>query len=42
MKTVHEPARDIPVSRDVVMVGGGPAGLTAEIYRTDDEMNRRE
>jgi len=33
MKTFHEPARTIPVSRevDVIVVGGGPAGLTAAI-----------
>ena len=33
MQTYHEPARDIPVTRDVdvVVVGGGPAGLTAAI-----------
>ena len=33
MKTYHEPARDIPVTRDVdvAVVGGGPAGLSAAI-----------
>ena len=33
MKTVQEPAREIPVVRevDVVVVGGGPAGLAAAI-----------
>ena len=33
MKTYHEPARDIPVKRDVdvLVVGGGPAGLAAAI-----------
>jgi len=33
MKTYSEPARDIPVARDVdvVVVGGGPAGLAAAI-----------
>ena len=33
MKTYHEPARDIPVARDVdvIVVGGGPAGLAAAI-----------
>ena len=33
MRTYHEPAREIPVSRDVdvVVVGGGPAGLVAAI-----------
>ncbi len=33
MKTYSEPARDIPVTRDVdvVVVGGGPAGLAAAI-----------
>ena len=33
MNTFHEPARDIPISRDVgvVVVGGGPAGLAAAI-----------
>ena len=32
-KTYHEPAREIPVSREaeVVVVGGGPAGLAAAI-----------
>ena len=31
MKTIHEPARDIPVTReaDVVVVGGGTAGPPA-------------
>jgi len=33
VRTYHEPAREIPVSRDVdvVVVGGGPAGLVAAI-----------
>ena len=33
MKTHHEPARDIPVTRDadVIVVGGGPAGLAAAV-----------
>ena len=33
MKTYSEPARDVPVTRDVdvVVVGGGPAGLAAAI-----------
>jgi len=33
VKTYHEPARDIPVTRDVdvAVVGGGPAGLSAAI-----------
>jgi hypothetical protein len=33
MKTFHEPAKEIPVKRDVdvVVVGGGPAGLAAAI-----------
>jgi hypothetical protein len=33
MKTYHEPAREIPIARevDVVVVGGGPAGLAAAI-----------
>lgn len=33
MKTIHEPGKDIPISReaDVVIIGGGPAGLAAAI-----------
>jgi hypothetical protein len=33
MKTIHEPARELPVFRevDVVVVGGGPAGLAAAV-----------
>ncbi len=33
MRTINEPARQIPVSRDVevIVVGGGPAGLSAAI-----------
>jgi hypothetical protein len=33
VKTYHEPAREIPVARDVdvVIIGGGPAGLVAAI-----------
>jgi len=33
MKTYHEPARELPVSRevDVIVVGGGPAGLAAAV-----------
>jgi hypothetical protein len=33
MKTIHEPARELPVAAecDVVVVGGGPAGLAAAI-----------
>ncbi|MFO7957256.1 MAG: FAD-dependent oxidoreductase [Candidatus Brocadiia bacterium] len=33
MNTYHEPARDIPVARevDVIIVGGGPAGLAAAV-----------
>ena len=33
MKTHLEPAREIPIAaeKDVVVVGGGPAGLTAAI-----------
>lgn len=33
MKTYHEPAREIPITRDVdvVVVGGGPAGLVAAV-----------
>lgn len=33
MRTFHEPARDIPIARDVdvLVVGGGPAGLAAAI-----------
>ncbi len=33
MKTIHEPAREVPVLRetDVLVVGGGPAGLAAAV-----------
>jgi hypothetical protein len=33
MKTYHEPAREVPITRDVdvIVVGGGPAGLAAAI-----------
>ena len=33
MNTYHEPAREIPISRDVdvIIIGGGPAGLVAAI-----------
>jgi hypothetical protein len=33
MKTIHEPARELPVAREaeVVVVGGGPAGLAAAV-----------
>jgi len=33
MKTVHEPARDVPVvaEADVVVIGGGPAGIAAAV-----------
>ena len=38
MKTYHEPARDLPVARDVdvIVVGGGPAGLAAAIAAARD------